>query len=122
MGGPMGNGNVSDDLDASCELGFSPNVSLIPTVRRFVEEFYVRAIRSPNVTSRLVVATHEMLENAVRYSTDGRSLIRIAVNRSRNRCRASITTQNRASAEDRAALAKMLDELKSSRDRASAYQ
>src|SRR3954464_15490402 len=53
--GDDGDEDAGDEADAYCELSFSPNVSLIATVRRFVEEFYVKVIRSANVTSRLAV-------------------------------------------------------------------
>jgi two-component sensor histidine kinase len=61
------------------ELAFRPNVQLINVVRRFVTDFYDEVIGDPDVVSRLALATHELLENAVRYSTDGETRIRIGV-------------------------------------------
>ena len=120
----MGDGDSgrNEADDAYCELCFSPSVSLIATVRRFVEELYVKMLQSAVVTSRLVVATHELLENSVRYSVDGRSRIRVGVHRSGSECRVEIATQNRASEADRAALASLLDELRSAPERGRIYQ
>lgn len=108
--------------EAHCELSFSPNVSLIPTVRRFVGEFYEHVLKDAEITSRLVVASHELLENAVRYSVDGHSSIRITVTRSNGFVHVTIDTKNRTSAHHRDALVKLLDEMKASGDRLTYYR
>jgi hypothetical protein len=113
--------SVGTDEDAYCELSFSPNVSLIGTVRRFVGEFYVKVLNNPSVTSRLVVATHELLENAVRYSSDGKSRIRIGVARMPDRFHVQIETTNRTRPANQDALVATLKELVSHGDRAKAY-
>ncbi len=59
------------------ELNFKPNVALVSVVRRFVTEFYQRFLGDPDGTSRVALATHELLENAVKYSKDGETTIRI---------------------------------------------
>jgi hypothetical protein len=59
------------------ELNFRPNVQLVSVVRRFVSEFYARFLADPDTTSRVALATHELLENAVKYSRDGETTIRI---------------------------------------------
>src|SRR5678809_476618 len=61
------------------ELNFKPNVALVSVVRRFVTEFYQRFLSDPDGTSRVALATHELLENAVKYSKDGETTIRIEV-------------------------------------------
>jgi anti-sigma regulatory factor (Ser/Thr protein kinase) len=108
--------------DAYCELSFSPNVSLIATVRRFVGEFYQRVLADDEVASRLVVATHELLENAVRYSCDGRSSIRIGVGRQGDNLDVAIVTKNRTTEEHRRLLGELLDEMHASTDRGGFYQ
>lgn len=50
-------------------LSFRPNITLVSTVRRFIGEFYRRVSNDPEVGSRLALATHELLENAVAYAT-----------------------------------------------------
>lgn len=108
--------------DAYCELSFSPNVSLISTVRRFVGEFYEKVLGDEDLTSRLEVATHELLENAVRYSTDGKSSIRVGVGQRDGIINVSIETRNRTRPENEGELVKLLDEMKASGDRLSFYQ
>ena len=108
--------------DAYCELSFSPNVSLIATVCRFVGEFYERVLGDQDVASRLVVATHELLENAVRYSSDGRSSIRIGVHRRSDMLDVAIDTWNRTTREHRNALGALLEEMLGARDRGGFYQ
>ena len=108
--------------DAYCELSFSPNLSLIATVRRFVGEFYQRVLGDEEVASRLVVATHELLENAVRYSADGQSSIRIGVRREGDEVHVAIDTRNKTKPDHREELVKLLDEMKASPDRLSFYQ
>jgi anti-sigma regulatory factor (Ser/Thr protein kinase) len=108
--------------DAYCELRFSPNVKLISTVRRFVGEFYERVLGDAEITSRLVVATHELLENTVRYSLDGQSGIRIGVRRYAGMVHVVIDTNNRTDAKHRAELMALLEEMQASGSRASFYQ
>ncbi len=110
------------ERDAYCELSFSPNVSLIATVRRFVGEFYVRILDDAEMTSRLVVATHELLENAVRYSADGQSSIRIAVEQIGNEIKVCIETRNRTHDPNRKELDELLTEMRATPDRDSFYQ
>ena len=110
------------DNGVYCELSFSPNLGLIATVRRFVGEFYQRILGDAEVTSRLVVATHELLENAVRYSLDGQSTIRINVERERSDIKVTVETKNRSTDERRAALSALLAEMKASGDPNAFYQ
>jgi anti-sigma regulatory factor (Ser/Thr protein kinase) len=108
---------------AYCELSFSPNLSLIATVRRFVAEFYDRILGDPIITSRLVVATHELLENAVRYSSDGQSGIRIAVDVVDDKNgEVIVETKNRTSPEALASLTALMDEMKATPERDTFYQ
>jgi anti-sigma regulatory factor (Ser/Thr protein kinase) len=52
---------------ASLALSVARDMKLIATVRRFVGELCVRVIGDSNVTARVVIATHELLDNAVRH-------------------------------------------------------
>lgn len=108
--------------DAHFELSFSPNVKLITTVRKFVGDFYDRVLGDPEVTGRLVVATHELLENAVRYSVDGKSSIRIGVSREGANVRVAIITENRTDQAHIDELEALLAEMRASTDRSSLYQ
>jgi hypothetical protein len=107
--------------DAYFELSFSPNVRLVSTVRRFVSEFYGEAVGNSEVTSQLAVATHEMLENAVRYSVDGNTSIRIGIKRLGPSLKVTIDTENRASLRSIASLRTTIDEIGGAADPAAHY-
>jgi two-component sensor histidine kinase len=108
--------------DAHFELSFSPNARLVSPVRRFVSEFYSHALGDADVTSRLAIATHELLENAVRYSLDGNTSIRIGLSRQPEGVRVTIDTRNRAPGGHIESLRGILDELCSAADPARHFQ
>jgi hypothetical protein len=62
----------------------------VPLVRRFVEGLH-RKISAD--ASLLAMATHELLENAVKFSVDGSAFLRLEIADST----ATVTTRNRAS-------------------------
>lgn len=113
--------NVSTVTATEVELRFSPDTGLVPTVRRFVGDFYERVLHDADVVSRLVVATHELLDNAVRYSSDGVSVLRIAVRPEPGRAHVVIETENRSTAERREELMRLLSEMSSAPDRDGFY-
>src|SRR5580692_688323 len=49
------------------EIIFRPSVILTTVVRRFITDFYENVIDSEDSVSRLALATHELLENSVKY-------------------------------------------------------
>jgi hypothetical protein len=98
------------------ELSFTPNVKLVPRVRRFVGDFYLGSVSNAAATSQLAVATHELLENAVSYSADGNTVIRIGVCREAAGLRVTIETRNRASKENIAIVSAALDSLAAAKD------
>jgi anti-sigma regulatory factor (Ser/Thr protein kinase) len=104
------------DEDAYFELSFSPNVKLVSTVRRFVSDFYAEQVNSDETISQLAVATHELLENAVRYSLDGNTTIRIGIKRFPHTLRVAIDTRNRASSDSIAIMRGVIDELAAAPD------
>lgn len=108
--------------DAYVELSFSPTVRLVTTVRRFVENFYNEVLGDADVTARLTLATHELLENAVRYSLDGHTSIRIGVERRDGNVHVSIDTKNRAPSEHIQTLSVILDEIARATDPGEHYQ
>jgi hypothetical protein len=108
--------------DAHFELTFSPNSRLVGTVRRFVSEFYAQILGDADVTSRLAVATHELLDNAVRYSADGNTAMHIGVKRGPGTIRVVIETRNCAEPANVAAIRVMLEELASAADPHAHYQ
>jgi hypothetical protein len=107
---------------ASFELVFRPNLELIAVVRRFVENFYVQILDRPDVTSKLALATHELLENAVKYSSNGETTIRIDIHRLEDQQRVVIETVNRTSETHRHALLHLLEEMNAASDAFAFYQ
>ncbi len=110
----------SDPVDF--ELAFQPNAALIAVVRRFVTDFYDRVLQQGgDVASRLALATHELLENAVKYSKDGETTIRIDVEQSTPKV-VRIALRNRAEPANIAAIREILDGVASAPDSFAYYQ
>jgi hypothetical protein len=106
--------------DTYLELSFAPSVRLVPIVRRFVGEFYVTVLTDPEITSKMTVAAHELLENAVTYSADGHTMIRVSVSGDGDSVQVSIDTRNRTTPTHLAKLSEQVDELSAAPD-ANAY-
>ena len=115
-------GGPRPDRAAYFELSFSPNVSLVSTVRRFVSEFWIQILPSAEITSQLAVATHELLDNAVLYSFDGNTYIRIDVVKEPGSAVVTIRTSNRASPTNLDRVRAALDELAGAPDPAAYFQ
>jgi hypothetical protein len=96
-----------------CELSFEKRPELVSVVRRFVSDFYDRTLADPDATSRVALATHELLENAVKYSRDGRAKVRIQVSGHGEKVRVRIRTKNRANPEDAEHIQRTIDEMAS---------
>lgn len=116
---------------AYLELHFSPSVELISLVRRFVFDFYRQLLRDEDAVSRVALTTHELLENAVRYSTNGVATVRIEVTASTGapadagqleERTLTITMENQAEESHRIALNGIFDELKHADDPFDHYQ
>jgi hypothetical protein len=108
--------------NAYVELNFRPNVQLVSVVRRFVSEFYQRTLGDPDGTSRVALATHELLENAVKYSKDGETTIRIEVDLNRSPRTVSIMLRNRADEAHIAAIKEILEGIAAKDDAFEFYQ
>jgi anti-sigma regulatory factor (Ser/Thr protein kinase) len=80
-------------------MNFRPNVELISVVRRFVSEFYNQILGDKDATSRVAMATHELLENAVKYSSDGETSVCIDILDDGAQSRIAIKIGNRAKPE-----------------------
>ena len=107
---------------ALLELSFSPNMLLVSKVRQFVSDFYTEMLGDSEASSRLALATHELLENAVKYSVDGVTKIRVEVVLEDRGGSVHIRTWNRASPEDSAALRRYLEEMNKGGDPLVHYQ
>ncbi len=102
------------------ELSFAPNLKLVPKVREFATFFYQEVLADADGLSSLAVATHELLENAVRHSTDGITKLRIEFDPDTQKI--AIRTFNRPSPDNLRILKKNIDEARAARDVQSHYQ
>jgi hypothetical protein len=109
---------MDHSLPAFFHVSFAPNIKLVSTVRRFTAEFYRRLLVDQEMSSRLALATHELLENAVAYATDGETGVRIELQEPH----LVIKTWNRTSPERLAELKLAIDELNSASDPDEYYQ
>jgi two-component sensor histidine kinase len=80
-------------------LRLSPRLDAITAVRRFVSEFYAPVLNDDDLTSRMALATHELLENAVKYAASGEAELDIAVEPGAEGDCVVIRTSNRATPE-----------------------
>lgn len=99
-------------------VSFRPNVKLISTVRRFTEAFYDQIIDDREMSERVALATHELLENAVAYAVDGETSVRVEVHPEY----LAVRTWNRTSPERLAELAERIEALRATEDPAGYYQ
>jgi two-component sensor histidine kinase len=107
---------------ARLEIEFAPHLGLVAQVRQFVSTFYVQCLGDPEASSRIAVAAHELLENAVKYASHHLARIRIVVERGEDGARTvTIETRNHAKPEDLLTARAALDELATSTDAMSCY-
>ncbi len=66
----------------------------------------------PDVTSRVALAAHELLENAVKYSTDGETNIRVDVTPGDGVLHVCIRTRNKSTTTNMALLREYFDDMK----------
>ena len=62
----------------SFDLSLDANPRFVSIVRRFVEEVFERLIPDPEAVFRVSMTVHELLENAAKYATAGRALLRFS--------------------------------------------
>lgn len=105
-----------------CELTFRPSTDLVSIVRRFVLDFYQKVFDSLDDTSRVALATHELLENAVKYCEGGDTTIRINVAEAGPLAQVQIRTKNRARPEHIEVLRQQIREMNEAENRFDYYQ
>jgi len=113
------------------ELQFRPSASLIQIIRRFVSDFYEGMLEDPDAVSRVALATHELLENAVKYSADGATALSITLEPAPDASRGepsaegselAIRLSNRAGEEHIEALRELFEEMEHYPDPFDHYQ
>ncbi|MBX3220153.1 MAG: ATP-binding protein [Labilithrix sp.] len=106
----------------SFELSVSPAPTLVASVRRFVAELCGRVLADGDIAARVVVATHELLDNAVRYATQDASRIRVELHHVGDDVGVVIVTKNRLDEDRGRELQRLLDAMQASPDRGAYYR
>lgn len=113
-------------MTTAFELQFRPSAALIAIVRRFVSEFYAQVLLDPDCVARVALATHELLENAVKYSLDGATALSITVEPGAapldGASQVAIRISNRAGSRDIDALRALFEEMERYPDPFAHYQ
>ena len=104
-------------MNALFEVRGEISVSDVPDVRRFVDKFHRKLVTDADKRSRVAVATHELLENAIKFSADGSAWLRIEIIDGA----LCITTRNRARHADLDVLTNIARELSSAPDAMTFY-
>src|SRR5215469_11696027 len=102
------------------ELVFRPSVILTALVRRFITDFYERAFADEDSTSRLALATQELLENAIKYAASGDTVLSIDYDRQTKIVR--IRTCNRTHPDHIAILQRRFADMRAAPDAFKFYQ
>ena len=76
--------NKPEPRSTLLDLSFTPSLQQVSTVRRFLEEFCQPVLNDPDMVCRMAIATHELLENASKYSVEGAAPSRLQVSIHRN--------------------------------------
>jgi hypothetical protein len=103
----------------SFDLLFRPSIELITLVRRFVADFYTQVVQDQDTASRLALTTHELLENAVKYSTDGEAALYVELDPTAGTV--AVRTRNRATDEQIVRVRRTFAEISAAPDAAGLY-
>jgi two-component sensor histidine kinase len=106
---------------AYVDLTFAPSVDLISHVRRFVARFYEAFLPQDDVGQRIALATHELLENAVKYGADGVTSLRIDLTDRGQDLLLRIAVRNKANEVNIAALRESVLEMSQCADAETYY-
>src|SRR6185436_3018197 len=95
-------------------------MALVSEVREFTSRFYEAVLKDDDALSRLAVATHELLENAVKNATDGVARVRVEFMPATQKI--EIRTLNRPTPENLALLCRNIDAINAAPDLDLHYQ
>jgi hypothetical protein len=107
---------------ASLCLEFRPYVELITRSREFVSDFYEQLLTDPDAVSRVALATHELIENVVKYSSDGRIHFQIELFEENGDSFVRIKSRNKTTPERAAELERLVIEIGQDGDPLRMYQ
>lgn len=112
---------LSRKQGTSITLTFRPHNRLVSNTSRYILHFYDAVLDDPDATSRVALAAHELLENTVKYSSDGISHVEIQLMTQAEQSFVQITIRNRALPDQLAGLCRILDEIRASTDPLALY-
>ena len=104
-------------MTSTFELNAAVGLEEVGDIRRFVYALQRRWTSDRDLRERVMLAAHELLENAAKYASDGRAWFRIEA----NGAELTIRTRNRASAQNAIALAAVVSALASTDDAMGFY-
>lgn len=100
------------------EFNVDSTLSIVNVIRRAVSEFYQQILNNPETVSTLEIATHELLENAVRRATDHSVRLRIEAYQCAERepYGVAVYTWNKATPENIKELQRLFKDIEESED------
>jgi two-component sensor histidine kinase len=110
-----------DDARVSLTLSFEPLAEQIAGLRSAVSDLCTPYVADPDELSRVLLATHELLENIVKYSSGGMAEFHFSLGRTDGGLRAQLRTKNRAEPERLSDTRRRLDALAAARDKVAHY-
>jgi anti-sigma regulatory factor (Ser/Thr protein kinase) len=110
------------EREQQLDLSIWRDMTMVSVIRRFVEEVYEQVFDDLDAVSRITLAAHELLENAVKYSSDGPARIRVSLERGEETDRIAIAVTNRADHRNLAALQAVFQEMQAVSDPLVHYQ
>lgn len=102
---------------AAFELSAALEADEVGDVRRLVYKLQRRWTSNTELSARTAVAIHELLENAIKFSADGKTWVRLETEADQIR----ITTRNRASRDDADTLVALVRDLSAATDAMTFY-
>lgn len=103
------------------QLEVSMRLQHLTAVRRFVADLADSVVRDSELAARLALATHELLENAVKYSVDPSRMVTLKLRADAER-RIQVTVLNVSSEALVAPLRELLQQLNEAPDPVANYQ
>ena len=97
----------------------------LTAVRRFVAELADSVVRDSELAARLALATHELLENAVKYNIDDATMLRVTMTpqtESTSEVAVTIRTRNRATPENLRIAERLITQVREAEDPFMFYQ
>ncbi len=104
------------------EICFRPTVETVNEARRMVAALYQPLLGDPDFASRIALTAHELLENALKYSIDGTTVIRVELSRREGAHKVKVETRNGLSTERRAGLDEVFSEMREAPNADAYYQ